>query len=556
MKWGNRNKKYICLESYDFCGRAQQKVPVILHLIMKNRNTVQSKSALISLFKEYLNGNKGFYLFVLVATLFFSVFISPADFLNNPISNGKDLVIILSHWLVVLFATLGFIYLISINKYLFALIFPLFMFLNSVLAFFRYTANVSLTPMLVDASLHNDLRSSLDLVSTNLILYVIIILAVSICLIVFRFKRVKPSFPILHMAFSISIIVIFTTGIGAFIRPISERLPYITYFATKKYFDGKEIIHKNRPSISDDAKTTEDSLVVVLVIGEALRPDHLSLNGYQRETTPLLSKAGVISMPNIYSEYTYTDASIPYILSRADSAHPGLAFSEPSFIGFFNNSGYQTTWIANQEPANSFIFFINECKDVVYANMSKNNYNFDLWLDETMLPYVDESLKNQNPKQLIILHTIGSHWWYNSHFTEEFTRYKPIIRSRVISSNTPQEMINSYDNTVLYTDYLVAEVITRLRDKNAILIFQSDHGELLGEGGKWLHAAEGLQLHQPAVFVWMSEKYKLKNHEKFEFLKQNASKRYRSDFLFHSILDAANIQSKNFVKARSIFYNK
>jgi len=520
---------------------------------MKNSKTGQSLATLLSPLNEYYKDNKWFYLFVLAATLSFSVFISPADFLNNPISNSKDFIIILSHWLVVLFATLGFIYLISISRYVFALIFPLFMLLNSVLAFFRYTANVSLTPMLVDASLHNDLRSSLDLVSVKLILYVIINLAVSACFIFYRFRKVKRTLPLFHLVQSIIIIILFTTFISGFIRPISERLPYITYFATKKYLDGREIVHNIRPSISDDAKSPEDSLVVVLVIGEALRPDHLSLNGYKRETTPMLSKAGVISLPNIYSEYTYTDASIPYILSRADSAHPKLAYTEPSFIGFFNNSGYHTTWIANQEPANSYIFFINECKDVVYANMSKNNYNFDLWLDEAMLPHLDASLENTNPKQLLILHTIGSHWWYNSHFTEEFTRYKPTIRSRVISSNTPQEMINSYDNTVLYTDYFVSEVIARLKEKNAILIFQSDHGELLGEDGKWLHAAEGLPLHQPAVFVWMSDTYKTRNPEKMEILMQNANKRYRSDFLFNSILDAANIQSKNFVKERSIF---
>ena len=520
---------------------------------MNNNKTGQRLATLVYPLKEYYAHNKRFYLFVLAATLSFSVFISPADFLNNPISNSKDFFIILSHWLVVLFATSGFIYLISINRYVFALIFPLFILFNSVLAFFRYTANVSLTPMLVDASLHNDMRSSLDLVSAKLILYVIINLAVSSCFIIYRFKKVKRTFPLLHLVQSITIIILFTTFISGFIRPISERLPYITYFATKKYLDGRQIVHNIRPSISDDAKTTEDSLVVVLVIGEALRPDHLSFNGYTRETTPRLSKEGVISLPNIYSQYTYTDASIPYILSRADSTHPELAYSEASFIGFFNACGYQTTWIANQEPANSYIFFINECKDVVYANMSKNNYNFDLWLDETMLPYLDERLKKPNPKQLLILHTIGSHWWYNSHFTDEFAKYKPIIRSRVISSNTPQEMINSYDNTVLYTDNFVSEVITRLKEKNAILIFQSDHGELLGEDGKWLHAAEGMPLHQPAVFVWMSAKYKIKNREKFEGLIQNSQKRYRSDFLFHSILDAANIQSKNFVKERSIF---
>jgi glucan phosphoethanolaminetransferase (alkaline phosphatase superfamily) len=520
---------------------------------MINRNSGKTITRLISMQKEYWNNNKLFYFFVVATTFYFSIAISPADFLKNPISNSKDVFIILSHWLVVLLATLGFIHLISINKYVFAVAFPVFILLNSVLAFFRFTANISLTPMLVDASLHNDLRSSLDLVSLKLILFVLLNLVISSGILYIRLKRIKFTFPLFHLAQSLIIILLFTTGIGAFIRPISERLPYITYFATSKYLKEKEIIREIRPSISDDARTTEDSLIVVLVIGEALRSDHLSLNGYVRETTPMLKRAGVISLPNVYSEYTYTDASLPYMLTRADSAHPGRAYAEPSFIGFFNKCGYQTTWIANQEPANSYFFFTYECKDVIYANMGKNNYNFDSWLDETMLPYFDATIKKTNPRQLIILHTIGSHWWYNSHFTEEFARFKPVIHSRVISSCSTEEMINSYDNTVLYTDYFVSEIIGRLKEKNAILIYQSDHGELLGEDGKWLHASEGLPLHQPAAFVWMSEKYKRKNLDKFEVLKEKSSKRFRTDYLFNTILDAANIQSGKIVQERSIF---
>ena len=292
---------------------------------------------------------------------------------------------------------------------------------------------------------------------------------------------------------------------------------------------------------------------MIVILGESLRSDHLSINGYERETTPKLKELDVISLPNIYSEYTYTDASIPYILSRADSINPEIAYSEPSFIGFFNKCDYQTTWIANQEPSNSYIFFINECKNVIYANMSKNNYNFDSWLDEAMFPYIDTTLKDLNPKQLIILHTIGSHWWYNSHFNEKYTIFKPIIKSRVVSSCTKEEMINSYDNTILYTDFFISEVISKVAKKNAILFYLSDHGELLGEKGNWLHASEGEPLHRPASFIWMSDIYKSKNLDKVENLNVNSTKEYRTDYLFNSLLDASNIESKNFDSKRSIF---
>ena len=123
-----------------------------------------------------------------------------------------------------------------------------------------------------------------------------------------------------------------------------------------------------------------------------------------------------------------------------------------------------------------------------------------------------------------------------------------------MSSCTKEEMINSYDNTILYTDYFISEVISKVANKNAILFYLSDHGELLGENGKWLHASEGEPLHRPAGFIWMSEIYKSKNLNKNEILIENSSKNYRTDYFFNSILDASNIQSENTNKLRSIFY--
>ena len=88
-------------------------------------------------------------------------------------------------------------------------------------------------------------------------------------------------------------------------------------------------------------------------------------------------------------------------------------------------------------------------------------------------------IDSEYSKKLIILHTIGSHWWYNLHYTKEYEVYKPVLKSKIIAYCTDEEIRNSYDNTILYTDYILSEIIDKLKDKNAVLIFVSDHGDAL-----------------------------------------------------------------------------
>ena len=142
-----------------------------------------------------------------------------------------------------------------------------------------------------------------------------------------------------------------------------------------------------------------------------------------------------------------------------------------------------------------------------------------------------------------LLHTIGSHWWYESHYTDEFRRYTPVIRSKVVSSCTDEELVNSYDNTILYSDSIWASLIDRLRDRMAVLIYLSDHGESLGEDGLYLHGVEHPTLRYPACFVWTSECYARKYPERVAALRENCARHYRTDFLFHSILSGADIRS-------------
>jgi glucan phosphoethanolaminetransferase (alkaline phosphatase superfamily) len=174
-------------------------------------------------------------------------------------------------------------------------------------------------------------------------------------------------------------------------------------------------------------------------------------------------------------------------------------------------------------------------------------------VDGDLLPFYQRTLDNNAQRKFILLHTIGSHWWYNAHYTDSFEVFKPIARSRIVSSNTRVEMINAYDNTVLYTDFFVYTLIEQLREKKAILIYQSDHGEGLGEEGAWFHAADNPYVHQAACFVWMSPAYKAAHPEAYAQAQNNRLKRFRTDYLFHSLLDAAGIRSPYLKDSLSIF---
>ncbi|NDW08973.1 phosphoethanolamine transferase [Dysgonomonas sp. 520] len=497
-----------------------------------------------------------FIILVLLSTLLITIFVV-LDFNTYPIHNAKDVVYVAGQCALILVGSLSFVSVIALNRYVFALIYPSLILLCSVLGFYAWTMNTTLTVMILDATLHNDWETSSDLISVPLILTIILSLALSIVLVFYRFKRIEK-IKYSYIIFCISLIFfIFFINTKSIERLIANHIPFNIYFVTKSYCNERSIISEDRPSLSANSFCNTDSLNVVFVIGESLRADHLPMNGYQRNTTPLLStRNDIISLPNIYTPHTYTNKSLPDILTRADSVSPQLAYKERSFIDIFNACGFETSWLANQESAYSYVYFMHECDTLLFSSINKSSYVFDKWLDESLIPHFKNRMGTKASKKLVILHTIGSHWWYNSHFTDQTAKFQPIIKSKIITSNTPEEMINSYDNTIVYTDYFLFNLIKEMEDTNTIMIYLSDHGESLGENDIWLHASDSPPIHYPASFVWMSAKYKEKYPDKYSGLIMNHRKNYSSDFLFHSILDAATITSPYLKKDLSIFEKK
>ena len=170
---------------------------------------------------------------------------------------------------------------------------------------------------------------------------------------------------------------------------------------------------------------------------------------------------------------------------------------------------------------------------------------------------MDKQLELGHARNLLILHTIGSHWYYNNHVPEQYQVYQPVTNNRVVTNNDSIQVINSYDNSIVYTDWVLEEMILRLEDRCAVLIYLSDHGESLGENGQWLHAAGAEETKNPACVVWYSDSFEQRYPDKIQALRLNSQKRYRTDFLFHSVLDIANIQVNDLSTAQGniIFQN-
>lgn len=305
--------------------------------------------------------------FAFVATLFIGIAYTSADFFTSPTSEWIDKITLLCQWTTIILGIFPVFYLLSLNKYIFAVSYPLICLLSGILAYFRYTTGTIFTTMIFDAALDNDSKISKELISVWLIGVMITSFLIALAFVVYRFKIIKRVSSILCHTLSAFILMVLVFQIPPLVRPMTERIPMNLYFVPQRYFSEKNEVLTERPPLSAPIGCSEQQPIIVLIIGESLRADHLGLNGYKRNTTPLLSKEEVISFPNIYSEYTNTNPSVAHILTRADSIHPEIAEKERSFIDLFKQCGYYTAWLANQEPSKSYIYFMQESDTLIYG---------------------------------------------------------------------------------------------------------------------------------------------------------------------------------------------
>lgn len=493
-------------------------------------------------------------LWVLCATLWSSLCFVLPDFVDNPHEGWINFLPIIAYITACFGGTFFLLYIIGCNHLVCAVLLPIFGVVGSVVSFYRWAYHATFTPMIIEATLHTNMEEVSGLISWPLIIWVLLNLIIALLLCRFRFQHIQLTHAWLHAIVGCLLGISYFSCNARLQNGLCQRYPYIVPYNIAQYISLNHSMYQDRIIPAYAVEETPDSLTIILVLGEAVRADHVQLNGYDRETTPrMISQKNVVSFPNIYSEQTHTLASLPYILTRADSVHDERQHTESSFISIFRNEGYQTSWLSNQDIGTTFAPFIAECDTAVYINAGKSVYVFSPWLDEEILPVMDDFEKKRSSHKLYLIHTIGSHWYYNFHVPEAHWYFQPVTTNRLATLNTIEQLTNSYDNTVRYMDYVLNEIIQRMETKNALVIYQADHGEALGEDGEYLHANETEMAKHPACIVWYSDKYAASNPDKIQTLVANKDKRYRTDYVFYSILYAAGIEAEGDCETMNIF---
>ncbi|HYC42681.1 MAG TPA: phosphoethanolamine transferase [Noviherbaspirillum sp.] len=315
----------------------------------------------------------------------------------------------------------------------------------------------------------------------------------------------------------------------------------------------------------DDMNTPQ---VVVMVIGESSRYDRWSLNGYKRDTTPLLrQEPNVVSLSNVVTAVSATRLSVPVIISRKPATQSLKAgFSEKSFLTAFKEAGFKTYWLSNQMSFGQFdtpiSVFAKEAHVTQFMNLG--GFTNESTYDQILLDPLRIAIADPAPKKLIVLHTLGNHWNYSHRHPKEFDKWQPSlfgIRNPAYTDLKWKEHLNnSYDNSILYTDWFLSQVIGSLKASSqlASLVYVSDHGQTLYDGSCDLafhgHNTQ-YEFHVPA-FVWVSDQYKELYPHKMERLRKNRKAKLTTENMFHSLLDMADIRYPTEQLERSFFHKK
>jgi glucan phosphoethanolaminetransferase (alkaline phosphatase superfamily) len=480
-----------------------------------------------------------------------AVFITIASYAHYPYGNLKAFFIYCFHFLLLQFSIFGFVYLLSLFKKFFQILFPILFIILVSLSFWVYTQDITISTGMIQVILEANVDIALDVLSLESIIYLIISLS---CLLFFmkKFRKVKVS-SIKSPLFIVSILAVSTFFLvenykyGAFKR----RLPYNVYFGLLEYAKKPNLKLKE---VEGNIVSNEKNLQIIFVLGESVRADHLSLNGYNRNTTPLLSnQKNVVSFNKVYTPLTYTAISVPQILT-SKSINDKDSEDEISLFSVLRKANFDTEWIGNQSLEKSYKDIVHSNESVTIIDKFHSVLSFKKERDLSLLKYfsIDNSLTKN---KISTIHMIGSHWYYNSRFDSDLEYFKPITSSKYIGSSSAEEIINSYDNTILYLDYFLNNLIEKLKksSKKTILIYLSDHGEILGEDGRWMHAQDHNASKNPAMLVWFSTNFEKRYPLRISNLKAKKKDSITTDFLFHSILDIAKIENFKYIKSQSIF---
>jgi lipid A ethanolaminephosphotransferase len=481
----------------------------------------------------------------------------PPDAGNTPFLLSAAVILVCAN--VVMFSLLCY-------RYTVKPVLILMLLVSASSAYFMDSYNVIIDDAMLDNIIKTDVAEATDLLNMGQLGYFFFIGLVPALLLAWvRIKRqsfrraalARIGTVIGALVISAGLILAQGDHFASFVRehkPLRYYANPLTLFNAVAKYAGTHLEQSQAPltPIGNDAaipETDADRELIIFVVGETARADHFALNGYTRNTNPRMQQEDVISFANVASCGTSTAHSLPCMFSvyPRDDFSKSKAGSTENLLDVLQKVGVNVIWLDNNSSSKGV------ADRVPYLNYKspENNPVCDIECrDEGML----ENLRNyiaSHPSGdiFIVLHQMGNHGpAYYKRYPPEFEVFTPTCKTNQLEQCTAEEINNTYDNALLYTDHFLGLTIDLLKDYpafEAAMIYVSDHGESLGENNIYLHGlpylfAPRAQTHVPMI-VWFNEHYA---HEIDVAALRDASEREIShDNLFHTVLGLLEIQT-------------
>jgi lipid A ethanolaminephosphotransferase len=480
---------------------------------------------------------------------------------------------------IVLFAITGLLLTLLCYRYTTKFVFILFVCIAAISAYYMHSYNIVIDKIMIQNSVQTNVKEVRDLLTWKMAIY-IVFLAVIPCVFIFYSKLPQKTFKracldrLYLILFFIALIILqfacFSKNYTVFFREYKLlRLyanPVAPIYGAVDFMVKK--LHHTKPmhiaALGVDAKKhTQDKhrRLTIFVLGETARADHFSLNGYAKLTNPLLAKERLVSFSNMESCGTSTGVSVPCLFSNLGRRnYNDQAFSSSeNILDILKRTGVNVLWRDNN----------SDSKDVAlrvpyqdYKNAHTNTKCDEECRDAGMLVGLQDYIHQQKIGDIfIVLHQMGSHGpAYYKRYPKKFEYFTPTCNTNLLEKCSKEQIVNTFDNTIAYTDFFLSEVIALLKqntqDFQSMMWYVADHGESLGENGIYLHGMPYMiapkAQKNPASIVWLAPNFE---DIAFAHLQQKAHAPISHDYVFSSILGLHKIQTHIYNKQLDLFTN-
>ena len=448
-------------------------------------------------------------------------------------------------------------------------------FIGGFAAYAVNTLGVLITSDQIQNLMQTDIAEARDTWSWHLLTWTLGMTVVPI--IVILMMKIKPE-PIIRqllhkviasvvsLAMVLGLLFVFYVDFAAIFRenrdlkgmisPQNMIASFASYYKKKAPKENLPLVVYGEDAVMQKAQATSLPKLMVLVVGETARAENFSLNGYSKNTNPKLSQQDILNFSQVSSCGTATAVSVPCMFSGMPRKEyeERLASHREGLLDIAQRAGYQVTWIDNNSGCKGTCDRVNQFKipEPLQQKWCKDKECFDDILIDSFKAYLATIPQDDNRPRLIVLHQMGSHGpAYYKRVPAQFNVFKPTCDTNAIQGCSREALLNTYDNTLLYTDYVLDSLIETLKNTTkyqTALWYLSDHGESTGESGMYLHGAPYAiaptqQTHIP-MLMWFSTVWQHQAKQQIKCLAQQGRKELSQDNLFPTMLSLLDVKSK------------